>query len=525
VKSERLGRKTLGGLTWQLLSTVVQVLLQLLVIAILSRLLPPRAFGVVAASLVAVRFTTLFVEGGIAAAVVQAPEIDQRHVRAGLTFQVLVGIVLWGVLALLAPQVAELLRTQEVSSVLPVIAFGFVVQSFTLGDALMQRKLRFRALAVLELFSYAVGYGGIAVLLALRGFGVWAIVFGQLGQNALRTVGLWIVEPHAMRPLWDWSALRGLLVYGGGQTLSAFGNYAGRQGDNFVVARWLGPTDLGLYNRAYQMMSMPAHLLGSALSNVLFPAMASVQHQPVRLRRAYLRGVTLVAIGALSVSVIAAVVSRELVLLLLGEQWLALRSAFQVMVFGMLFRTGYKLSDSLARATGAVYRRAWRQIVYALLVVTGAYIGVPWGIGGVAIGVVLAVVVNYLLMAQLSLRLLDARWKDLLLAHLPAIVVAGAIGLATWPIATLLRSVDAGPASILLGTLASAAGMGLALGRLAPHVPGGAPLARALADVLGMLEDSPMGRAATALLGTSYRVPAHAGSRLGSGRTVTLPED
>jgi PST family polysaccharide transporter len=525
VKAERLGRKTFGGLTWQLTSTLLQVFLQLLVIAILSRLLPPRAFGIVAASLVAVRLTTLFVEGGIAAAVVQAPKIDDRQIRAGLTFQVFVGLVLWSALAVLAPQVAQLLRTEEVASVLPVVAFGFVLQSFTLGDALMQRKLRFRGLAMLELFSYVVGYGGVAVLLALRGYGAWAIVFGQLGQNFVRTAGLWILEPHAMRPLWDWSALRGLLVFGGGQTLAAVANYVARQGDNVVVARWLGPTDLGLYSRAYQLMSMPGNLLGSALSNVLFPAMARVQDEPLRLRRAYLRGVTLIGIGALSVSAFAAVVSRELVLILLGEQWLLLRSAFQVMVFGMLFRTGYKLSDSLARATGAVYRRAWRQMLYAALVAIGAYAGVPWGIRGVAIGVVLAVVVNYLLMAQLSLRLIDAGWKDLLLAHLPAAAVAGAVGLATWPTAALLRAVNAGPALVMSGALVSAAAMGLALARLAPVVPAGAPLVRALADVLDLLEDSRISRPASALLGPGYR--AHARSRMGPGRTIAIepPEE
>jgi hypothetical protein len=85
--------------------------------------------------------------------------------------------------------------------------------------------------------------------------------------------------------------------------------------------------------------------------------------------------------------------------------------------------------------------------------------------------------------------------------------------------------VNAGPALVMSGALVSAAAMGLALARLAPVVPAGAPLVRALADVLDLLEDSRISRPASALLGPGYR--AHARSRMGPGRTIAIepPEE
>ncbi|MBW2330740.1 MAG: hypothetical protein JRF30_07410, partial [Deltaproteobacteria bacterium] len=73
----------------------------------------------------------------------------------------------------------------------------------------------------------------------------------------------------------------------------------------------------------------------------------------------------------------------------------------RILALGVLFRTGYKISDSLARALGAVYRRAWRQAIYASMVVFGTILGAKWGLTGVGVAVVLSVFINYLLMSYL----------------------------------------------------------------------------------------------------------------------------
>ena len=88
---------------------------------------------------------------------------------------------------------------------------------------------------------------------------------------------------------------------------------------------------------------------------------------------------------------------------------------FQIFAAGLIFRTSYKISDSLARAMGTVYRRAWRQAVYAVAVVVGALIGTAFGLVWVAVGVTGAIVLNYVLMADLSLRTAPITWGHFVL--------------------------------------------------------------------------------------------------------------
>jgi PST family polysaccharide transporter len=116
----------------------------------------------------------------------------------------------------------------------------------------------------------------------------------------------------------------------------------------------------------------------------------------------------------------------------------------------MLFRTSYKMSDSLARSTGAVYRRAWRQIVYAALVMGGAWVGGAWGLAGVSWGVLAAVTVNFFLMAHLSLQVAEMRWRDFARAHVPSIALAAVVTPAVWVAATALRHWDASSAVIVV---------------------------------------------------------------------------
>src|SRR5439155_1126465 len=203
----------------------------------------------------------------------------------------------------------------------------------------------------------------VGVVLALLGAGVLALVTAQMAQTALYTIILVVTRPPALRLLPDRAALGELMYYGGGFTVSKIANYFALQVDNLVVGRWLGAAALGFYGRAYELMAGPPHLLGDAVDRVLFPAMASIQTDTRRLAEAYRRGVALMGLIMLPASLVLFIVAPELILAMLGPRWTAVVTPFQILALGMFLRTSYRISDVTARATAAVYHRAWRQLV------------------------------------------------------------------------------------------------------------------------------------------------------------------
>lgn len=466
-----LTQRTIGGLLWAAWGKGAQAVLHLAVLAILARLLSPAQFGVVSAALVVIGFSAIFTHLGMGPALVQRPALESRHLGTATTFSLALGVAFAAAVAATAPLVAAFFRTPDIAPVLRLLAFVFPMQAIALvAESMARRELRFRRLANVDVAAYGIGYGVVGITAAALGAGVWALVAAELTRVAIHAGILVALQQPRPRLGWDRAAFVELMYFGGGFTIARVANYLAIQGDNLVVGRALGPSALGLYGRAYQLMAAPATGFGAVLDNVLFPAMARVQDDPHRLAGAYRRGVTLLSTLVLPVSVVSIVLAPEIIHLALGPNWAGVVLPFRVLAVGMLFRTSYKMSDSLCRATGAVYRRAVRQIVYAGLVIGGAAVGQRWGLGGVAAAVVGALVINFLLMAQLSLEVAQSSWADFARAHLPGLALGAACLPFTWGAAEVLRATTASPVVVFaFATLAGTIGA-VATTLLAPRV-------------------------------------------------------
>src|SRR2546427_6876098 len=237
----------------------------------------------------------------------------------------------------------------------------------------------------------------------------------------------------------DWPAARELLSFGGGFVLDGSGTYAAGDGDNAVVAKWLGLSALGLSDRAYQLMVAPAMLLGQVMDEILFASLARIQDDRSLVSAAYRQCIVGVALVMLPLTAVAWTLAPEIVYVVLGPAWSGVTTPFRILALGTLFRTSYKISDSLTRALGAMYRRAWRQWVYAGFVIGGAIIGQHWGLAGGAWAVLLALAVNVLLRAHLVMKLVPFTWSGLPAPPGPAPLTAPLVGLPAFPPALLLR--------------------------------------------------------------------------------------
>lgn len=429
-----------SGLLWTAWGNGAQAILQLVVLAFLARLLRPADFGVVTAAMIVVGFSEIFSKLGLGPALVQRPELEPRHLRTAFSVSILLGFLTGGIIWITAPVAADFFRNEGVEPVLKVLAWVFPLKGLAvMSESLASRELRFRWLANIQVVCFAGGYGLVGVGLGIYGYGAWALVAATLAQSLLKTAILLFAFPPPKRPVPERRAFAELIYFSGGFTAARLSNYLALQGDYLVVGRWLGPVALGLYGRSYQLMGQPALLFGRILDDVLFPAMAKVQGQKERLATAYTRGVALIGLVILPTSVTLYVLAPELIYVVLGPQWNECVVPFQILIIGMLFRTSYKMSDSLTRATGAVYRRAWRQVAYAVLVVGGAWAGQHWGITGVALGVLVALAVNFTIMAQLSLNLSGITWWDFGKAHAPALMLAAVSGVIAATVAAAFR--------------------------------------------------------------------------------------
>ncbi len=320
--TENLSARTVHGAKWTYLATVVNAALQIAVTAALARLLTPAAFGLVAMASLVLRFGQYFAQMGVGQAVVQRQEITREHVAAGFWTSTLLGLAFWVGGVAFAPLFADLFKAPEVTQVVQVMAvMFFVTGTSTIGLAILRRAMRFRAIAAVEVCSYAVGYAVVGITFAWAGAGVWSLVAAGITQAAIASVLYNVLARPRIALIRHWQPYRDLLGFGSTVSLVTFLEFVNANLDTLVVGRVGGAGQLGLYSRALHVTSVPMEYMSRSLSKVLLPSFARIQDELARVGRAYVKVLTVFAGLGLPVALGMAGAAREIVLVLLGSQW------------------------------------------------------------------------------------------------------------------------------------------------------------------------------------------------------------
>lgn len=393
----------LWGMFWMGGMTVANFLIQLVITSFLARLLSPSDYGEVAALTVLIGLADIFWMMGVGPGIVQKNEITDEDISTGQNLNILFGIIVFAIINIFADGFARLFSIYNIS-MLRIFSLIFIINSmYSVPQSLLQRACNFKMLAITKTLSIVV-YGIVAIFLGFRGCGPWALMMGTMAQNLICMI-IFLITAHIKFSIGiNKKSAKELLFFGSGYTIAKLFSYIANNGDNFVINKTLGKSLLGNYTKAYQLLMYPVTLLGDTLDQVLFPILSREQSNNFQLKRAFLYGTNMIALLSAPICIVAYWAAEDLVLFFLGSQWNNVILPFRIMIIGLFFRIGYKLSDSLVIAIGKVYKRAYRQIIYAILVVVGAYIGHYKGLPGVALGVTIAFTINYFTMTSLSMR-------------------------------------------------------------------------------------------------------------------------
>jgi O-antigen/teichoic acid export membrane protein len=476
-KPASLSQRTFAAFGWQFVTAFSKIVLRLSVLVVLARLLPVKAFGLITQSLMVIGLAGMVLEIGLSPALIQRKDLTDIHIRVGFTLSVVGGLLMTLGMWVGAPIAARIFESDEIVSLIRLLSFTFLFTSLgSTATALLQRRLNFRAFFWVETVSFVLGYTAVGLLLGLLGYGVWSLAWAGVAQTLLSAILAFAISPHPIRPSFAIDEAKHLLRFGVGMSLARVMNYSANNGDYFVVGRWLGAQSLGLYSRAYQLMTLPVSEFSSIISRVLFPAYAEVQNEPERLRRAFLRSVSLTAMVVLPLLVGMAIAAPEIIRGIFGPKWTDAIGAFQILCFGGFFRAMYNQGDALARARGAVYAQLWRHALYAITVFIGSVAGSRWGIEGVAVSVVGALLLMFILMTHLSLKLVQVGLKQYLAAQMPGAILGLLVATVALPLTLALRATGLHDLAILGVTIITCAlGVGGAVLLFPPSLLGETP--------------------------------------------------
>jgi O-antigen/teichoic acid export membrane protein len=432
-------RQVRRGISWNLVGAVSTNAMRLLVVVVLGRVLSSRDFGVVAAALSVIAILHMVRDLGIGPALIQRQDLEPGHVATAFAVSSYLGVALAVLIAVTAPLVGQIYHSPQCVNLLRALSLIFVLRGVAMtSQMLCQRAMNFRAIALIDTLSYAAG-SITSMVLASAGAGPWSLVAGYLVEEGSSTMAFLVLYRPAFTLRVDREKLGHLLGFGAGQTIFQLASVIATQGDNIVVGHSLGPTKLGYYTRAYDLIKLPGAVFTNLVGNVLFPAFSRLQGDPVRLGAGFRRMIFVNALILLPASAVLIVVAPEAIRILMGPRWNDAVLPFQILALVMLMRVSYKVGVVVANAAGAVYGLAIVNLIYAGFVIGGAALMVPYGIPGIAASTAVSIALMYLLCSWLGMKHCTLTWRAFGAAHIPGLIAGLVIAAIAWPTAEALR--------------------------------------------------------------------------------------
>jgi O-antigen/teichoic acid export membrane protein len=453
-----LGKKTAQGVLWNYLSFAGGKFLTFISTIILARIgLGPDQFGEVAIALLAITYLEAIGDLGIAAALIYQRDDVERASQVAFSISIVMGVVLWGLATLLAPFVGAYFNEPGAVPMLRVLAFTLLIQSFgNVHMALLTKELEFRRKLWPDLSrNFAKGFGAIA--LALLGFGPWSLIWGQVLSAIAATIALWIAQPWRPRFFWDGKLGKQMLSYGlqilGIEILAVFWSTA----DYVLVGRYLGKTELGLYQTAFRISDLLIINMCIVAGRVLFPSYAKLSHDPAALRRGFLTTLRYISLITLPVSIGLAAIAPFFVSIFFGERWLLMIPALTLLALRAGISTLSFNSGHLFKAIGRPDIVNKEMVVKLAVLLTVVWLTVPHGVVAVALGQIGVAIFSVLLDLGISIAVLKvaprAIWQQIQSALLSALLMGGVVWLIVaytpqgWDLLGLIAAIVAGAGS------------------------------------------------------------------------------
>lgn len=434
--SDDLKERALGGLSWSVAAQVIGQIVQFGVSVLLARLLMPEDFGLVGMVTVFTGFVVIFSNLGLGAALIQRKEVTQTQFSSIFWLNIALGLVLMLVVSGAAPVVAWFYSDQRLVLLTMLVAVQFPISSLNVvQNAILNRELDFRRLAYIEICGVVCG-GAVGVAMALLGYGPYAIVWSSLVNRTIVVSLMWLTSPWRPSLRFDLAEVRELLSFGGNLVGFQVFNYWVRNADDLLVGRVLGSASLGIYTRAYSFMLMPIRQISGVISRVMFPTLSLIQDDRPRVKRIYLRLVSVIALISFPMMLGLLVVADVFILALIGEQWSEVIPLLRILcVVGLM--------QSIGHTVGWIYKSQGRVdimfrwgIVSGVITLAAFAIGIRWGLMGITIAYLIR---NFLLTYfnfTIPGRLIDLRFYEVVRTVASplacAAIMAGFVWLIGW---------------------------------------------------------------------------------------------
>ena len=329
--------KVFSNFIWRFAERCGAQLVTFIVSIVLARILTPSDYGTIALVTVFITILQVFIDSGLSTALIQKKDADDLDFSSVFYFNFVICIILYLIMFVSAPLIADFYKDSSLVSIVRVISLTLIISGVKgVQQSYVSRHMLFKRFFFSTLggtiFSAVLG-----IIMAYAGFGVWAIVFQQLSNNAIDTLILWITVKWRPIKKFSWSRLKNLLSFGWKMLASSLLDTIYNNLRNMIIGKLYTSADLAFYNQGDKFPKLIVTNINTSIDSVLLPTMSNEQDNHVRVKDMTRRAIKISTYIMAPLMIGLAFCAKPIVQIVLTDKWLPCVPYLQIFCISYLF--------------------------------------------------------------------------------------------------------------------------------------------------------------------------------------------
>lgn len=416
--ADSLKQKAAKGILWSTVERFSVQGVQFVIMIVMARLLTPYDYGIIGMLAIFIAVAQSLIDSGFSQALIRKQDRTDVDNNTVFYFNIVVSALLYLILYVSAPFVADFYDTPQLCSVMRVVCLGIVFNSFAVVQrALLTIRIDFKTQAKAALTAAAIS-GIVGIVMAWHGLGIWSLVVQQLLNLGVNTGLLWLLSKWRPRLVYSWLSFHELFAFGSKLLASGLLDTVYRNIYPIVIGKLFSASSLGHYTRAHQFSEFPSSNVTGIIQRVTYPVLCEIQNDDVRLANIYRKFLKLSAFVIFPLMAGLAAVAEPFVNIMLGSQWGFCGQLLQVICFSMMWYPVHSINLNLLQVKGRSDLFLRLEVIKKILGVAVLCVTAPFGLMVMCYGQIFSSLVSLVINTYYTGKLINVgfvrQMRDLL---------------------------------------------------------------------------------------------------------------
>lgn len=433
-------RNVISNLIWKFSERMLAQVVTFFVSIVLARLLSPAEYGTIALVMVFITIADVFANAGFGNALIQKLHVDNIDYSSVLYFSLGISFIVYGILFVSAPYIADFYNSQILCSVLRILGLRVPIAAFnSVQQAYVSKNMLFKRFFFSTLFGTLLS-GVVGCVMAYNGFGIWSLVGQYLTNIIVDTTVLWFTVRWRPNLVFSFERVKTLFSFGWKLLVSSLLDTGYQQLRSLVIGGKYTSSDLAYYNRGQQYPQLIVTNVNTSISSVLFPAISQNQENLEVVKNMTRRAIKTSSYIMWPLMFGLAVISKPLVSWMLTDKWLPCVPYLQIACFTYAFWPIHTANLEALKAIGRSDLFLKLEIIKKIIGLVLLIGSMNYGVMAIALSMIISTILSSFINAYPNSKILKYSYIDQIKDMMPSILLSLFMSIVIYPINVIINN-------------------------------------------------------------------------------------